>query len=136
MIKKAGCILINVNNKKIALVYRDGGYSFPKGHLEQNETLKECAIRETKEETGHNCHLINENDSLVIRYNNSKGQKVETYFYLAFDDGITKDEIKETDKEKTEWINYENVENVLSYQNLKEFWEKIKSKVESVLCNE
>lgn len=47
IVKKAGCILINLDNSKIALVLRDGDYSFPKGHLENGETIKECAIRET-----------------------------------------------------------------------------------------
>ena len=42
-VKKAGCILINKKTKEIGLVYRikHKDYSFPKGHLEKNETLKE-----------------------------------------------------------------------------------------------
>ena len=136
MIKKAGCILINIQNKEIALVCRNGKYSFPKGHLEKNETLKECAVRETKEETGHNCHLIQNSEIAVINYKNSKNENVENYFYLAIDDGITNDKIKEEDKEKTEWIEYSEVETMLSHQNLKEFWKTIKNKVERVINNE
>lgn len=36
-IKKAGTILINLENKKIGLVYRENqkDYTFPKGHLEE-----------------------------------------------------------------------------------------------------
>lgn len=136
MIKKAGCILINLNNKKIALVCRNGEYSFPKGHLEENETLIQCASRETKEETGHNCHIIENSEIFTIYYNNSKGEEVENYFYLAIDDGPTKDKIKECDKEKTEWINYVDVEKILSHQNLKNFWNEIKFKVKSAMSNE
>ena len=51
--QKAGCYLVDVKHKKIALIYREkhNDYTFPKGHLENNETLEQCAIRETAEET-------------------------------------------------------------------------------------
>ena len=52
-VEKAGCILINKENNKIGLIYRQKqkDYSFPKGHRESEESLIECAIRETAEET-------------------------------------------------------------------------------------
>ena len=42
-ILKAGCFLINTKSKCIALVYRkkQNDFSFPKGHLEKDETLEE-----------------------------------------------------------------------------------------------
>ena len=65
--QKAGTVLINKEKGQIALVYRKklGDLSFPKGHLEEGETLEECAIRETIEETGRNCHLVS-NDTIGI----------------------------------------------------------------------
>ena len=56
-VEKAGCILINKENNKIGLIYRQKqkDYSFPKGHRESEESLIECAIRETAEETGLRC---------------------------------------------------------------------------------
>ena len=133
--KKAGCILINITERKIALVCRKGEYSFPKGHLEMGETLQECAIRETIEETGHNCHLINDKEISVIYYNDSKGNTVENYFYLAIDDGKTNKAIKDKDKELTVWKKYSDVEETLSHQNLKDFWKEIKDKVGEAIEN-
>ena len=52
-VNKAGCILINPNTNQVGLIYRSkhDDYSFPKGHQEEGETVMECAIRETIEET-------------------------------------------------------------------------------------
>lgn len=51
----AGCglMIINEENKVLLGNRSDGqGWSFCGGKLEENETLKECIIRETKEEFG------------------------------------------------------------------------------------
>lgn len=132
-IYKAGCILVNIETKKIALVCRENEYSFPKGHLEDGETLKECAIRETKEETGHNCHLVESSEIIILNYNTSKGIDVKCYFYLAVDDGPAKEGIPEKNQEITVWKNFEKIEDMLSYQNLKDMWNDIKNNVKKVL---
>lgn len=130
---KAGCILINKELKKIGLVYRKklNDYSFPKGHLEENETLSECAVRETTEETGRDCKLISDKEIGVIEYTNYEGQ-IKTYMFLAVDKGKTNKKIAEKDKEEVVWVNYNEVESKLSYQNLKDFWNKVKEKVEKI----
>jgi len=130
---KAGCILINKELKKIGLVYRKklNDYSFPKGHLEENETLSECAVRETTEETGRDCNLISDKEIGVIEYTNYEGQ-IKTYMFLALDKGKTNKKIAEKDKEELVWVNYNEVESKLSYQNLKDFWNKVKEKVEKI----
>ena len=131
--KKAGCILVNKNNKTVALVNRKGEYSLPKGHLEENETLVECAIRETKEETGHKCHIIETEPISTSRYITKSGKNVECTFYFAIDEGITYDIIDEKDKEKTEWISYNDVEKYLLSQNLKDLWNEVKERVEKII---
>ena len=135
MVQKAGCILINYSTKKVALVCRNNEYSFPKGHLEKGETIQECAIRETIEETGHNCHVVGDKEIAKIRYMSSKGEEVENYFYLVVDDGVYEKEIKEKDKEETIWTNIKDVEKTLSYLNLKQLWNTIKGQVEKAIQN-
>ena len=119
IVKKAGCILINLDTKRIALVSRKGEFSFPKGHLEEGETLQECAIRETVEETGYNCHINDKKEIAIIRYITPRGENVENYFYIAIDDGKTQKQINEKDKEMTVWEKFDNIGETLYKNNLK-----------------
>lgn len=130
---KAGTILVNLENKKIGLIYRKDkvGYEFPKGHLEKGETLEECAIRETEEETGRKNHIVEELE--IVKYVTSKGEDVELHFYIAIDDGETNQIIVEEDKEETIWVNAEEVENKLTFKNLKKVWNNSKEKVIKIL---
>lgn len=132
---KAGCILINMETKKIALVCRKGEFSFPKGHLEEGEKIEECAIRETVEETGHECHLIKEKEIAKINYSNPSGEDVENYFFVAMDDGVSEKNINENDKEETIWKDFSEIENTLSYENLVELWNNIKNEVKEIIDN-
>ena len=47
----AGGVVINQYNE-LLMIYRRTIWDLPKGHLEKNETLEQCALREVKEETG------------------------------------------------------------------------------------
>lgn len=129
--KKAGSVLISKDEKSIGLVYRKSldDYSFPKGHLEEGETLAECAVRETKEETGRNCHIVREEVLDILYYTTPSGEDVENYMYLTKDDGELSEEIPEELKESLVWVPIEKVYDTLSYDDLKEFWNRIKTKI-------
>ena len=45
--KKAGCFLIRKESREVAVIYRkrQNDYSFPKGHVEEGETLKQTTAR-------------------------------------------------------------------------------------------
>ena len=44
--------LVENENKEVLMIYRRGYWDLPKGKLDDNETLEECAVREVMEETG------------------------------------------------------------------------------------
>ena len=126
--QKAGVVLINPENHKIALVYRtkQNDYSFPKGHLEANETLQECAIRETAEETKRDCKLLSDKEIGIIRYE-SATESCAVYMYLAEDIGPSDNTSLEVHDLK--WVDWADVDGMLTYQNLKDFWGKVKDHV-------
>ncbi len=51
LIIAAGGLVKNTDGE-ILLIFRKGKWDLPKGKLDANETIAECAIREVKEETG------------------------------------------------------------------------------------
>lgn len=128
-VKKSGCVLLNLSDKTIALVYREKqkDFSFPKGHLENSETLEECAIRETAEETKRDCILLEKKPIYVEYYVTPSGEDVELYYFLAKDIGQSDND--STDTHETHWIPFENVRDKLSYPSLKNVWDEIKDKV-------
>ncbi len=125
---KAGCVLIDKENQKAGLIYRDkqDDYTFPKGHLEPGETLVECAIRETAEETKRDC-VVTSTEPLAINHYNIGEEQVEVYYYLAYD--IGKSDNTSEDTHKTFFIPYDEVYDKLSYPSLKKVWNSVKDKV-------
>ena len=99
--------------------------------MEEGETLEECAVRETEEETRRKNHI--ERELEIVNYITSKGEEVELHLYLAIDDGEIDRIIAESDKEEVRWFFVDEIEKKLSFENLKNFWNNSKEKVLNVL---
>lgn len=54
LVIKAGGGLIQNKKEEILLIFRRGKWDLPKGKLDDNESIEECALREVREETGLN----------------------------------------------------------------------------------
>ena len=132
-VQKAGCILLNLETKKIGLIYREkqNDYSFPKGHLENGETLIECAIRETEEETKRKVKLYSEEVIAIDHYFDSMNDEVEMYYYIGIDDGISDND--STDTHDLIWVDYDEVLNTLTYDSLKKTWNIVKDTVFDIM---
>ena len=128
-VKKAGCILLDVKNKKVALVYREkyNDYSFPKGHLEKGETLIECAIRETAEETKRDCQILEDDPIFIEEYTTPRGENCIMYYYISEDIGASDNTSEDT--HDTIWVSLVEVRDKLTYDSLKKVWDSVKDKV-------
>ncbi len=108
---KAGCVVLSARNE-ILLVSEDKKiWSFPKGHMEQGETVEQTALREVKEETGYTVEII-ERRSDATYVSGSSGELVRVALFQAKPIG----EPGETDGEAySEWFPIQNVRDLLPH---------------------
>jgi 8-oxo-dGTP diphosphatase len=108
-----GVAVIIKKGKKILLGKRKGNYGsgtwgFPGGHLEYNEKIEDCAIRETKEEVGINIKNIKK----VYFINDVCPKEMEPYviLYVTADYDSGEVEIMEPEYcEEWNWFDWENL---------------------------
>ena len=118
-----GAIVFNENTEKILLVkMHNGNWGFPKGHIENNETKEETAIREVHEETNVNIKIIPDFEREIKYIPNEKTIKKVTIFA-----GITQDEDVKIDTfeiEAFQWCTYEEALKLVTYKLQKDVLEK------------
>ena len=56
--KSCGAVIFNNEDKVLIVKHNAGHWDFPKGHMEAGETEKQTALREVKEETKIDIHII------------------------------------------------------------------------------
>ena len=131
-VKKAGCILMNTEDKTIALVLRkQTEYSFPKGHVEEGESLIDCAIRETNEETKRNCEILIPEPIYIENYITPGGEDVIMYYFLAKDIGPSNNTSEDT--HPTFWFPVDEVLNKLPYSGLQIVWKSVIDQVKEYM---
>lgn len=121
MEKSCGIIIYKIENNEIKylLLHQNNNcWSFPKGHVENNETEFETALRETKEE----CNLIvkldnNFRESILYEIPIKNTLKEAVYFI-----GIpVSNDIKLQEEEITDfkWLNFNDAYNKLEFDNIR-----------------
>eukprot|EP00730_Choanoeca_flexa_P000058 TRINITY_DN10026_c0_g1_i2.p1 TRINITY_DN10026_c0_g1~~TRINITY_DN10026_c0_g1_i2.p1 ORF type:complete len:300 (+),score=59.79 TRINITY_DN10026_c0_g1_i2:55-954(+) len=73
-IPTAGCILVNSERDKVLMVKSfSKTWGFPRGKIDKDEELSDCAVRETVEETGYDCATkINAEDYIELKDGNDR----------------------------------------------------------------
>jgi|TARA_B110000967_G_scaffold94163_1_gene96780 8-oxo-dGTP pyrophosphatase MutT (NUDIX family) len=124
LIEAAGGVVYN-NKNQLLMIFRNNKWDLPKGKLEQNENIKECAIREVQEECGvSGLSIVNVLKDTYHTYEiNGKKILKRTYWFAMRTDfkGIL---VPQTDEGITEvvWVDNEQIGKKLhnSFGNIKE----------------
>ena len=129
---KAGGLITRENNnhREILLIGSNHkNYSFPKGHQEPNETLRECAVRECFEETGLRTEIIKELPELLY-INPETKDNIEVHLYqMKIIGGKLRSESKNID---LLWVPIERAEGYFDYQNMKDYISAVKKFLDNV----
>ncbi len=121
----AGAIVYTTLNSKpyyLVICNHDGDWGFPKGHREENESIKETASREIQEETGIRVDL---DDSFMraLEYVLPDGNdKIVYYFLASYKD--QKPEKQEEEVKEIKLLPYEEALKILSYDDMKEIFKE------------
>ena len=120
--KSCGCIIID-DNKVLLIKQTRGHWGFPKGHVEDDETERETAIREVKEETNLDV-VIDGKNAYKEEYVTDKGKLKEVVYFIARKVG---GEIKpqEIEVSKIEWVSFDEAKKRITYDNTRDLFDKI-----------
>ena len=113
----AGAIVYTILNSKpyyLVICNHEGDWGFPKGHREENESIKETASREIQEETGIKVDL---DDSFMRAL-----EYVVYYFLASYKD--QKPEKQEEEVKEIKLLPYEEALKILSYDDMKEIFKE------------
>ena len=113
--------LILIEGNKILLTrryntgYFDGSYSFPAGHLEKDETLKQAITREAKEETDVSLDSLDLKLVHVMYRRIPNDERIDFFFAIKKWQG--KPKIMEPDKcDEASWFEFDNLpKNIIPY---------------------
>ena len=124
--KSCGAIVFYLKKEKEQILLikhaNSGHWSFPKGHVEANETEVETAVREIKEETGVDA-IIDTRFREVVTYSPKKDViKDVVYFFGISESYETCNQEEEVSDIK--WMDMDKVLKSVSYKNDKELVKK------------
>jgi diadenosine hexaphosphate hydrolase (ATP-forming) len=117
---KAGGLIVRdqAGRQEVLLISSNRrSWSFPKGHLEPDETLEQCAVRECEEETGLRVEIIKELP--VLEYKDDAGTPilVQLYQMRVISGQLT----GESSDVHLEWVPVDQAAGVFDYQNLRDY---------------
>lgn len=117
--KSCGAIIVTneTQDPKFLLIkhHNGGHWAFPKGHVEENETEEETALREIREETQLTVEL-DTHFRHVVRYSPYEGTIKDVIYFIAYAPEQTVHKQEEEVLDST-WLTFEKALALITYEN-------------------
>ncbi|MEQ9404445.1 MAG: NUDIX hydrolase [Cyclobacteriaceae bacterium] len=121
VVKAAGGVV--EKDGKLLLIYRKKKWDLPKGKLDKDETIEECAVREVQEETGVQVMIEKKIESVWHTYIQNRKYVLKKTHWYAMKCINDKDMMPQANEgiKKVEWMDMEEVRNSLkdSYRSIR-----------------
>lgn len=134
--KSCGAVVFRRENGRVYILmirHRAGGHrSFPKGHMEKDETEYLTAIREVEEETGIQ-PVLRSDFRETVHYHPLSGVDKEVVYFLS-ETFQTSVRPQEGEIAEVEWIDVDRVDQSLLYENDRTVFRAAKKKIETIPC--
>jgi len=102
-------------------------WTFPKGHIEENENPQTAALREVYEETGVRCKIVDKKEFFISHYffvrNKTKVEK-KVYWYLMRPLEETQKILTPDEIEEVKWFEIDEAIKISNYQSDRDMIEK------------
>lgn len=125
----AGGVVLNDQNKVLVIKTKNLKnqivYTFPKGHIEKNETSQQAALREVKEETGVEAEIIKKIKDVEywFYHDGNKVHKKVTWYFMK---PLKINSNTNVEVEETFWYDIKGVEKILSYNSDKQLIQELR----------
>ncbi len=118
--KSCGAIVYKILKNKVLfllLKHNRGHWSFPKGHVENEETEEQTALREIKEETNLDV-IIDTNFRKTSTYSPKENVMKDVIFFVAkLKENNEEEKAQESEIETLGWFSYEEALKTITYEN-------------------
>ena len=124
MKKEKSCGSIVIDSDMVLLVKHNAGHwDFPKGHVENDESEEETAIREVKEETNADIK-VNTKYRYMTTYSPKEGVEKDVIYFLG--EVVTKN-LKNQEQEVSEvkFVSINEAINLITYDNSRKIFIKL-----------
>ena len=122
--KSCGAVVFNDNSEILLIKSNKGHWGIPKGHVEDNETEQETAIREVKEETNIDIEIL-DGFRNCISYSPKLNTNKEVVFFIG--KAINNELInQESEVSIAKYFNIDEAMDIVTYENEKNIIKKVK----------